>query len=156
MQNKLYLFTDNLTSGYNFITEDRAFIVDRMNYQLSRKIHQEGLTYGPSEASILSMTLRLNANGKEKIFYEDLIDKDSHDFTMVFDPIFDSGNQLTDYRSIAILSGYVVEAEENYACGLINDTELSKQQMLLTVKILLDHVRYVGTVDSVNITLYDN
>lgn len=155
MNNQLYLYTDNHPIIATSIIKENAFVVDKMDYVLSRKIHHEGLTYGPSEASILSLTLRLNASGKEKIFYEDLIDKDSHVFTLVFDPTFDN-NQLSDYRSMAIMSGYVVEVDENYACGLVSSNELSNQQMLINVKIQLDHVRYMGIYDNVNITLYDN
>ncbi|GEM_PF-5752011 len=154
MQNKLFLITDNLATGY--VPKEKCFIVDQMDYKLQRKIHQNGLTYGPSEASILTMTLRQKEEFREKVFYENLVAKDSHDFTLVFDPTFDDENHLIDYSSVAVMSGYIVEVKENYDCGLMSDNELSDQQMLLTVQILLDHVRYMGATDSANITLYDN
>lgn len=163
MLNKAYILVEDIRNavisdnGTYKLSSSSVYLLQNINYTLRRCRQVNGTPYNTTSSVILQFSVLQSVTTSFKIFYDSLKSNHSMTFSVVFDADLQEGDKLKDYASAMVFSGYVVDVEETFHGGL---TEVAAnrmdEQMFVSVKVVLDHLTYVGQSDDVNITFYNN
>lgn len=163
MLNKAYLLTEDVRNasiddkGMYQLASNSCHLVQSMNYSMRRCRQENGTPYNTSNMVILEVTVQQSEHTSFQVFYNCLKESQSHIFSMLFDASLESGSKLKDYGSAMVFSGYVVDIEETFHGGLTSLVPGATDELMqITVKIMLDHITYVGQTNDVNLTFYNN
>lgn len=163
MLNKAYILTEDVRNasiddkGRYQLASNSCYLLQSMNYSMHRCRQENGTPYNTSNMVILELTVQQSEHTSFQVFYSCLKESQSHTFSMLFDATLEGESVLKDYGSAMVLSGYVVDIEETFHGGLTSLSPGTKDELMqLTVKVMVDHVTYVGQTSDVNITLYNN
>lgn len=137
-QLKAVLFLEDITEGIPMRQAD-GYTVQHFDYHCFRTRDKMGKPYGPSNASLMQITLKtISADGYKELYHR-LNSPELCPFTVVFNATYDEFRILKDCSDVMVANGYVVEVEELF------DTQGDKKDgMLLSLKILLHSLDYLG------------
>lgn len=143
---KAMVTAESILSGIK-IKQDHCHTVQQFDYCCLRKRNVKGEAYGPAEPVELTFSIRLNNALDAKAFYERLADCDHFAFSFVFNAVFDDDSYLKSYEDGMVCDGYVVSVAEDFSTSKMDD-EPNDEQMLLTVKLLLVGITYLGVANN--------
>ena len=137
-QLKAVLLLEDITEGIR-MRQDAGFTVQHFDYNCFRTRDKSGRPYGPSNASLMQITLKtLSADGYKEL-YQRLNNVELYPFSVVFNATYDEYRVLENYVDAMVVSGYIVEIEE-----LFDSASCKKEGMTLSMKILLHSLDYLG------------
>lgn len=140
----------NLVESEKSITRDQCIAVGHLDYQCVRRRDGKGHTYGSSDPSMLTFTMRINHAEQAQLFYEQLTVNEHDPLSFIFNATFADNQQLSGYDDAMVVEGYVVEVEELFHSAAM--TEGEEEQILLRVRMQVHSITYIGRDD--NKTLY--
>lgn len=137
-QLKAALFLEDILEGIP-LRQENGFTVQHFDYNCFRTREKAGKPYGPSNASLMHITVKtLSADGYKEL-YRRLNSTERYAFTLVFNASYDEFKILQDYADAMVVNGYIVEIEE-----LFDTASKKKEGMMLSMKILLHSLDYLG------------
>lgn len=137
-QLKAVLFLGDLTEGIPF-RQEAGFTIQHFDYNSFRSRDRVGNPYGPSNASLMQITLKtISADGYKEL-YQRLNSTELFPFTVIFNATYDKFKILQDYADAMIVNGYIVEIEE-----LFDSLSKTHEGMMLTMRILIHSLDYLG------------
>lgn len=140
---KAIFYPGNLIDdGNNSVSKDKCMTVQHYAYQFSRSRDKAGLPTGQTNSGIVEFSVRLANPADGKVFYERLNYNESYSCTFLFNADFTLQKRLKDYEDAMVVKGYVVDVDDYYDSTPTADG--SAEQELLTVKILVTSITYVG------------
>lgn len=140
-QQDCILFLEDLRNA-SAVKQYNTFRIQRLDYSMERFRHDSGGILDNTNSSLLKITIRQDEDQSTRTFYERLISTDTFHFSVINEPGFDSQQTLTEYSSTEVFDGYIVDIEETF--DSVEETSTS-EQMLLTLKILIDKISYIGS-----------
>ena len=138
-QLKAVMFLDDITEGIP-LRQEKGFTVQHFDYSCFRSRDKVGMPFGPSNASLMQITLKTISSDGYKELYQRLSSMDQFAFSMIFNASYDDFHILQDYEDAMIVNGYVVEIEE-----LFDTIDPQHNGMILNMKILLHSLDYLGS-----------
>ena len=137
-QLKAVLFLEDINEGIP-MRQEAGFTIQHFDYNCYRTRDKEGKPYGPSNASLMQVTVKTLSAAGYKELYNRLNSTDLYPFTLIFNAVYDSNKILKDYADAMVASGYIVEIEEKF-----DTIGYKKEGMMLNMKILLQSLDYLG------------
>lgn len=136
---KALLIAEDITETSR-VAQHKCLTLQHFDYKCQRPRNEAGEPYGATVSVTLNCTLR--STDDIRVFYDRLKSNAVFSYTCVFNAVFDAQKNLSDYEDAMIVTGYVIDVEEEFdsASGEKGDNE----QMLVHVKILLSSITYVG------------
>lgn len=163
MINKAYILTEDVRNasiddnGRYQLTNNSCYLMQSMKYSMHRCRQENGTPYNTSSMVVMELTVLQSEKTSFQVFYSRLKENQSYAFSMLFEANIENEVMLKDYASAMVFSGYVIDIEETFHGGLTNLTRDSSEELMqITVKVMLDHISYVGQTNDVNITFYNN
>ena len=139
---KAVLIQENLIENPLCVLKENALTVQSFLYDCTHRRNHAGEVYGAVEPVILQFCIRVNSPHHAKQFYTELILNNHFQFSFLFNVTWGDTNRLASYEDGLVVDGYVVHVEEEYhSSKQINGED---QQMLLSVKVLVRNVTYLG------------
>lgn len=136
---KAVLFLEDITEGIP-MRKEHGYTIQHFDYNYYRTRDHEGKPYGTSNTSLMDITVRtISANGYKEL-YQRLQSRELYPCTIVFNATYDEFQILKDYTDAMVVNGYIVEIEE-----VFDTIGEKKQGMMLSMKILLHSLDYLGT-----------
>lgn len=139
---KAVLIHDSILENPLNIQKENSLTIQRLVYNCVHNRNNAGVVYGATEPVILDFTVRVNSPHHAKRFYQESILNNYYDFSVLFNVQWGSNNRMSSYEDGFVANGYVVHVEEDYH-STANEQGLD-QQMLLSVKVLVRSVTYLG------------
>lgn len=139
---KAVMIHDNILENPLNILKENSLTIQNLAYNCVHNRNNAGEVYGATEPVILDFTVRVNSPHHAKRFYQESILNNYFDFSVLFNVLWGSDNRMTNYEDGFVANGYVVHVEEDYHSG--KDSSGLDQQMLLSVKVLVRSVTYLG------------
>ena len=137
-QLKAVLFLEDITEGIP-MRQENGFTIQHFDYNCFRTRDKVGRPYGPSNASLMQITVKtISADGYKELYYR-LNSEERHLYSVIFNATYDEYKILKDYADAMVVNGYVVEVEE-----VFDTTGNKKEGMALSMKILLHSLDYLG------------
>lgn len=137
-QLKTVLYLEDITMGIP-MRQVNGFTVQHFDYNCFRTRDGVGSPYGPTNASLMRITVKTLLSDGYKELYNRLKSTELYAFSVVFNATYDEFRVLKDYADAMVVNGYIVEIEEVF------DTMSGKQEgMMLNLKILLHSLEYLG------------
>ena len=137
-QLKAVLFLEDVAEGIP-MRQEAGYTIQHFDYNFFRTRDKVGRPYGPSNASLMQITIKtLSADGYKEL-YSRLNSIERYAFSVIFDASYDAFKILQDYADGMVVDGYVVEIEE-----VFDTTGNKKDGMILSMKILLHSLDYLG------------
>ena len=138
-QLKAVLFLEDITEGVP-MRQAEGYTIQHFDYNYYRTRDHEGNPYGGSNTSLMDITIKtISADGYKEL-YRRLHSRELYSCTIVFNATYDGFRILESYADAMVVNGYIVEIEEVF------DTMTKKRQgMMLSMKILLHSLDYLGT-----------
>lgn len=140
-QTKALLIAEDL-SEMSVASQENCITLQHFSYACHRSRNEAGVPYGSTVSAVLQFTIKSLSEKDGKLFYERLKSNSVYSYTFVFNATFDSRKHLSHYGDALIVSGYVVDVEDDFNTTLAPDG--GTEQMLLHVKLLLSSLSYVG------------
>ena len=138
-QLKAVMFLEDINEGIP-ARQENGFTIQHFDYSCFRSRNKMGIPYGPSNASLMLITLKTISSDGYKELYQRLNSMEQYDFSLIFNATYDDYRILQDYEDAMIAHGYVVEIEE-----LFDTTDTQHNGMTLNMKILLHSLDYIGS-----------
>ena len=138
-QLKAVMFLEDINEGIP-ARQENGFTIQHFDYSCFRSRNKMGIPYGPSNASLMLITLKTISSDGYKELYQRLNSMEQYDFSLIFNATYDDYRILQDYEDAMIAHGYVVEIEE-----LFDTTDTQHNGMTLYMKILLHSLDYIGS-----------
>lgn len=138
-QLKAVMFLEDISEGIP-ARQENGFTIQHFDYSCFRSRNKMGIPYGPSNASLMLITLKTISSDGYKELYQRLNSMEQYDFSLIFNATYDDYRILQDYEDAMIAHGYVVEIEE-----LFDTTDTQHNGMTLNMKILLHSLDYIGS-----------
>jgi len=113
--------------------------VQSLDYELQRSRDVFGRAYGCAQGGLMDVTVLIGSKNKTKVFYEYMNSFSVHSFTLLF--YSGDASQLTNYATMTVADGYVVDIKEKYNKDA---AVIDEEQICLTLKILLTKITYKG------------
>lgn len=139
---KAVLIHENILENPLNILKENCLTIQSLVYDCVHNRNHVGEVNGTTEPVILKFTVRVNSSHHAKQFYQESILNHSFNFSVLFNVLWGADNRMTSYEDGFIADGYVVHVEEDYHSG--KDRSGLDQQMLLSVKVLVRSVTYLG------------
>lgn len=137
-QLKAVLFLEDVTEGIP-MRQEAGFTVQHFDYNCFRTRDRVGKPYGPTNASLMQITVKtLSVNGYKEL-YSRLNSAELYPFSVIFNATYDGYKILQDYADAMVANGYIVEIEE-----IFDSIGRKKEGMMLNMKILLHSLDYLG------------
>jgi hypothetical protein len=137
-QLKAVLFLGDITEGIP-MRQQEGLTVQHFDFNCFRPRNNIGVPYGPSNASLMQITLKTVSADGYKELYDRLQSDELYHFSVVFNASFDEFKLLKEYGDAMMVVGYIVEIEEEF-----DTVDKPKQGMMLSMKILLHTLSMVG------------
>ena len=122
------------------VSQEKCLTLQHFDYKCQRSRNEEGIPYGSTVSVTLNCTIRTTCD--LQVYYDRLKSNSPYTYTFVFNAIFDTQKCLSDYEDAMIVSGYIIDIEENFDSATNENGE--DEQMLINIKILLSNITYVG------------
>lgn len=152
MQNKIYLFLENVKEEGILFAKYDASLVESLNYKIQYKRDNMGTPFGAPMADLITLTIRGYNDKNINTLYRRIRDNSPDSFTLVHNPVFDTNSELLQsYDNAIVYRGYIVDIEEYFHGGLTPTKNELDEQMLFTIKIMPTKVEYVGYNSDVTI-----
>ena len=139
---KAVLIHENVLENPGNIMRENALTVQKFSYDCTHRRNHAGDVYGAVEPVILQFCIRVNSPHHAKQFYIESILNNHFQFSFLFNVTWGDDNRLSAYEDGLVADGYVVHVEEEYHSS--KDQNGIDQQMLLSVKVLVRSVTYLG------------
>lgn len=136
------------------VMEYNCSIIQNIDYTLSRPRQEDGRPYGSTLPTILTFTVRQESAKNYVHFYDNIKSTESRPYTFVHTPSFDSKGVLESYDLAMVVTGYVVDVVESY--DTVPDDQNRSEQMLVTVKMLLDNITYLGNENHCDLSICES
>ena len=137
-QLKAVLFLGDITEQMSLRQED-GYTVQNFDYQSYRSCDKQGIPYGPSNATLVHITLRTISGEGYKNLYTILKQRECYSFSVLYNVKYSDDRLVESYETATVLNGYIVEIEE-----IFDTNRMKNQSMILNMKILLHDVDYLG------------
>ena len=147
---KAVLIHENVIENPASILKENALTVQSFSYDCTHRRNHAGDVYGAVEPVILQFCIRVNSPHHAKQFYMESILNNHFQFSFLFNVTWREDNRLAGYEDGLVADGYVVHVEEEYHSS--KNIKGVDQQMLLSVKVLVRNVTYLGRDN--NLTSY--
>lgn len=149
------LFTEDITEqDVRFLPH--YYIVQNFDYEVSRYRNAKGTPYDLTQPVTLSFTLRQTTGIDAKEFYNRLQSTASNSVSILFDTNVNNVTaRVEGYESAVLFRGYIVDVEEFYDAD-INPHSAAPEQLLIHVKLLADHITYIGVENNATLTIFEN
>lgn len=138
-QLKAVMFLEDITEGIP-ARQENGFTIQHFDYSCFRSRDKAGAPYGPSNASLMQITLRTISSDGYKELYLRLNSMEQYAFSLIFNASYNDSRILQEYEDAMIANGYVVEIEE-----LFDTSDIQHNGMTLNMKILLHSLDYIGS-----------
>ena len=138
-QLKAVMFLEDISEGIP-ARQENGFTIQHFEYSCFRSRDKAGMPYGPSNASLMQITLRTISSDGYKELYQRLNSMEQYAFSLIFNASYNDSRILQDYEDAMIANGYVVEIEE-----LFDTSDIQHNGMTLNMKILLHSLDYIGS-----------
>ena len=122
------------------VSQDKCLTLQHFDYKCQRSRNEEGIPYGSTVSVTLNCTIR--TINDLQVYYDRLKSNAPNTYTFAFNATFDAQKCLSDYEDAMIVSGYIIDIEENFDSAKNENGE--SEQMLINIKILLSSITYVG------------
>jgi len=139
---KAVLFSDNILDIPQGVLKEHCMTVQHFDYHCELKRNASHKVYGSTDAVELNFTVRINAPEQAKVFFQRMVESGHYYFSFIFNATYNAFDRMSDYDDGIVVDGYVVHLEEKYVSGM--DPEGRSNQMLLSVKMLLRSITYLG------------
>ena len=137
-QLKAVLFLEDINEGIP-MRQEAGFTIQHFDYNCFRTRDKAGKPYGPSNASLMQITVKtISADGYKELYYR-LNSTERYRFSVIFNATYDDFKILKDYADAMVVDGYIVDIEE-----VFDTTGNKKDGMMLSMKILLHSLDYLG------------
>lgn len=137
-QLKAVLFLEDITEGIP-MRQEAGLTIQHFDYNCFRTRDKVGKPYGPSNASLMQITVKtLSADGYKEL-YQRLNSLEQYPFSVIFNATYDEFKILQDYADAMLVNGYIVEIDE-----LFDSANSKKEGMTLNMKLLLHSLDYLG------------
>lgn len=122
------------------MSQEHCLVLQHFDYKCQRSRNESGEPYGTTMSATLNCTIR--SAGCLQVFYDHLKSNATHNYTFAFNATFDEQKLLYDYEDAMVVSGYIIDVEEDFDTD--SDENDETRQMLLSIKILLSNITYIG------------
>lgn len=137
-QLKAVMFLEDITEGIP-MRQESGFTVQHFEYSCFRTRDNAGMPYGPSNGSLMQITLKTISSDGYKELYQRLNSMELYSLSLIFNASYDEYRILEDYADAMIANGYIVEIEE-----VFDTLDTQHNGMTLNMKILLNSLDYIG------------
>ena len=139
---KALLLPEDILSAKQSVTRDKFLTVQDFDYKLSRTVDDMGMPFGETNSAVLTVTIRIFRSEQSKVFYERLQGNNAESFSFLFNTTFNPDQTVQDYEDAMVASGYVVDIHEKFSPATGRGGR--SRQMLMSVKLLMSSVRFLG------------
>ena len=139
---KAILLPGDILSSSESISRDQFLTLQDFSYRLSRTVDDMGMPFGETNSAVLEAAVRIFRPEQSKEFYERLARSLPESFSFLFNTTFKQDKTVDDYEDAMVVTGYVVDVEETFSPAV--GTGGKSQQMLLTFKLLMSSVNFLG------------
>lgn len=148
-QIKVLLFAGDVACRSQ-IERKECLTVEKFDYCSMRTLNHSGWPYGPSSSVSLHLLVKSELAGQEKQFYEQFKSGEQQMFSLFFNAVFNPDKTLKESKDTTVISGYIVQIEENFKSYSSEKEE--EKQMMMDIHILVSFIKYMGA--NLNKTLY--
>ncbi len=139
---KAVVFSGDILEGDGKFSQDDSLVVQNLDYNFERTCNSNGIPFGITANPVVEFSIRFMEDCKVKSFFSLLNDNDLVEFSLVFGATFDANRKTCDYQNAIVLSGYVVEVDQDYS---YNESSTGEFQRLLKIRFLAAEVTYAGS-----------
>ena len=138
---KAILFTNNLAEVSGSVMQSQCFTVQDYHYHCYRNRDNQGNPFGGILSEYLDFTVVVSDLEACKFFFQSMDQNSNVPLSFIFNATFGPTGRLADYEDGLITYGYVVSVEE----GSENDEDTAEEQILLSVKMKLSNMYFLGS-----------
>ncbi|MCC8120317.1 MAG: hypothetical protein LIP09_16475 [Bacteroidales bacterium] len=124
-----------ITSQFAYKDRDHSLTVQSLNYKCTRPVDSKGRPYSTTETVILEIIVK--AEGEVHGLFQLLSEDSPTDISILYNAKFDPANQLSEYDSAIVFTGYLTEINEVFNAADSNP-------LLLRIKFLTSAIKYLG------------
>lgn len=150
-QLKAIVFAGDMTENSADLVRAESSTVLEYFYECNRTRNKMGIPYGNVHSSVLKFKIRNFSDKTARAFIESMHKNNPHDFSFVFNAVFDDYRRLKDYDDAFIARGYVIDAKETY--DNYQEGRDIQGQRTLEIAILLAKITYLGNYNNQTILI---
>lgn len=139
---KAILVMEDVSSPEAAVWQDKSFTVQQFSYDCRRDRNQQGEPYGATLPSFLDFTIRVSSGDSAREFFERMYEREPFPYSFLFNARFDAQRKMSEYEDAMVASGYIIDVLESYDNEPQPDG--SSEQMLISARLLLCHLAYLG------------
>jgi len=141
---KATMLVGDITNESAQYYQSDCMTVQKFNYTIDRLLDSRGLPFGHTNVTTLTTTVRVMNKVQVKMIFEMLEKVNCNDFSFLFNATFAPDGMISDKDDAMLVRGVVVDIKENFNSVAKN----GNQQMLLTLKILIADITYLGSMSN--------
>lgn len=124
-----------------------CYVIQNYKYVSSHPRDEQGKPYGTTNCALMDVVINIDSFHTVQTFYQQLRKNEPYTYSIFFDVVYDSQNNIDSYAQAIKMEGFVVDIEENFNTETPEDKK--RKQMFFKVRLLLTKVKYICGNNSV-------
>ena len=109
-------------------------------YRCYRERDEFNNPYGSFLTENIVFTVKASSLNECSTFYKQMDDNSIHSFSIIFDPVFNAYQRMTNFKDGIVVNGYVVDIQESFK----NDDETGEEQLEVNIVLALNKISYLS------------
>ena len=146
---KAVLYPENFFETPDSVFKSNCLNVMDYKYRCYRERDEFNNPYGSFLTENLVFTVKASSLNDCASFYKLMGDNRSHVFSIIFDPVFNVYQRMTNFKDGMLVDGYVVDILES--CKY--DDETGDEQLEVSIVLALNKISYLGMENLQNLII---